>query len=67
MNLWRPSRYPTGRRRAVLLRPASTVEFEVKAGNIMLSAIFYAIEAFDNPLWDFAETIVTGSDEAAGS
>jgi hypothetical protein len=65
--IWHPSRYPTGRRRAPLLRPASTVEFEVKAGNIMLSAIFYAIEAFDNLLWDFAETIVTGSDEAAGS
>lgn len=33
----------------------------------MLSAIFYAIEAVDNLLWDIAESIVTGSDEAAGS
>ena len=33
----------------------------------MLSALFYAIEAFDNLLWDIAETIVTGSNEAAGS
>lgn len=28
----------------------------------MLSTIFYAIEAFDNLLWDIAEVIVTGSD-----
>lgn len=27
----------------------------------MLAAIFYAIEAFDNMLWDIAESIVTGS------